>query len=201
MNRKLFLISALLAGSALQIANAVPVLTFFPQTQSVAVGGIVSVDTVLSNLQSAGEILSAFDVSVDYNSSILGFTSWALVTNFGSLSAFADPSLSGSTITWNLTSHESDLILQGLQGDSVTLGTLGFKALSVGNSPLTYSYSDLTGLNAQALSYNSAVGNITVTGNVTNPVPEPASLVLITISVAAFSMLGTKRRKDKPVGI
>ena len=189
---KLFLISAILACSALQAANALE-LTFSPVTQSVAVGDTVSVNAVLSGLQSAGEILSAFDVSVNFNSSVLGFSSGVLGTDFGALSAFLSPSVSSSTISWNLTSTEVDATLQSIQGDSVTLGTFVFNALNVGSSPLTYSYSDLTGLNSQALSYNSVDGNITVTGP--GSVPKPTSLMLL--GIGAFSMLGAKRRKGQ----
>jgi len=193
---KLFLIAALLASSAFQTANAYQ-LTFNPQTQSVAVGGNVAVDAVLSGLTSASQIVSAFDVSVDFNSSIVSFLSGTLGTNFGALASFANPTVSGSSISWNLTSAELDAALQGMQGDSVSLGTLNFNALAVGSSPLSYSYSDVTGLNSSALSPDLLTGNITVTG--TGPVPEPSTLMLLSLGV--LGMLAAKRRKAQALQI
>ena len=193
---KLFLIAALLASSAFQTANAYQ-LTFNPQTQSVAVGGNVAVDAVLSGLTSASQIVSAFDVSVDFNSSIVSFLSGTLGTNFGALASFANPTVSGSSISWNLTSAELDAALQGMQGDSVSLGTLSFNALAVGSSLLSYSYSDVTGLNSSALSPDLLTGNITVTG--TGPVPEPSTLMLLSLGV--LGMLAAKRRKAQVLQI
>lgn len=197
---KLFLIAAIVVSSALQTANANGIgldLTFTPLSQSVAVGGTVSVDAVLSGLTSASQIVSAFDVSVDFNSSIVVFSSGTLGTSFGALSWFANPTLSGSSISWNLTSAELDAALQSMQGDSVSLGTLNFNALAVGSSPLSYSYSDVTGLNSSALSPDLLTGNITVTG--TDPVPEPSTLMLLSLGV--LGMLAAKRRKAQALQI
>jgi hypothetical protein len=195
---KIFLIAALLASSAFQTANAYQ-LTFNPQTQSVVVGGNVAVDAVLSGLTSASQIVSAFDVSVDFNSSIVGFASSSLGTNFGSLASFANPTVSGSTISWNLTSAELDAALQTMQGDSVTLGTLNFSALTAGSSPLSYSYSDVTGLNSTALSPELLTGTINVTGTSPGSVPEPSILMLMSLGV--LGMLTVKRRKAQALQI
>jgi len=197
---KLFLIAALLASSAFQTANANGVgyeLTFVPLSQSVTVGGSVAVDAVLSGLglSPGNQIVSAFDISVDFNSSIVGFSSGTLGTNFGALASFANPTASGSSISWNLTSAELDSALQGMQGNSVTLGTLNFHALALGSSSLSYSYSDVTGLNSTALVPDLLTGNITVTDTGTVPVPEPSSLMLMSLGV--LGMLSAKRRKTQ----
>lgn len=200
---KLFLIAALLASSGFQTANANGVvyeLSFVPLSQSVAVGGNVVVDAVLTGIGPSSpddQIVSAFDVSVDFNSSIVSFSSGTLGTDFGVLSAFAVPTVVGSTISWNLTSAELDAALQGMQGHSVTLGTLNFYALAVGSSPLSYSYSDVTGLNATALVPDLLTGTINVTG--TSPVPEPSTLMLM--SLGALGLLTAKRRKAQVLQI
>jgi hypothetical protein len=191
---KLFLIAVIITISAFQGANAYQ-LTFTPQNQSVAVGSSVAVDAVLSGLTSASQIVSAFDVSVDFNSLIVSFSSGTLGTDFGALASFANPTASGSSISWNLTSAELDAALQGMQGDSVTLGTLNFSALAAGSSPLSYSYSDVTGLNSTAITPDLFTGNITVTDTGTAPVPEPSILILMSLGV--LGMLSAKRRKTQ----
>ena len=191
---KLFLIAVIITISAFQGANAYQ-LTFTPQNQSVAVGSSVAVDAVLSGLTSASQIVSAFDVSVDFNSLIVSFSSGTLGTDFGALASFANPTASGSSISWNLTSAELDAALQGMQGDSVTLGTLNFSALAAGSSPLSYSYSDVTGLNSTAITPDLFTGNITVTDTGTAPVPEPSTLILMSLGV--LGMLSAKRRKTQ----
>jgi len=61
------------ASSALLTANAAPVLSFTPSSQSITLGNTVSVSAILSGLEAGGldEIFSAFDISVSYNSSVL----------------------------------------------------------------------------------------------------------------------------------
>jgi hypothetical protein len=196
MLKRVSFVAVVAAAGALQAANADILLSFEPQSQTVAQGDTVSVDAVLSGLAPSDQILSAFDVSVDFNSAVLQFESGTSGTDFGSSLSFSGPpSAAGSTISWDLLSLETDSFLQGLQGDSVTLGTLTFNALSAGNSALTYSYSDLTGLNGEALTYDLGGGNIDVTG-ATASVPEPGTLLLF--GMGALGILLVRRRSTKP---
>lgn len=212
MNRKTLLILAMMSAGAFQTANAGLDLTFSPDAQNTTVGGNVAVDVVLNGLTN-GEILSAFDLSVTFKSSVVGFTGGSLdYANFGPTPLpggwgnFSDaPSLSGSTISFDLTSPSSDAVLQGIQGGSVTLGTLDFTGLGVGISPLTYSYVDLTGANVASYDTDptnpglSTLANGSVTnGSITIPgigpnLPEPATLWLI--ALGAFGLVASNQRK------
>ena len=193
MIKKILFISALLLASAMPAANATPVLSFVSTGQSVVLGNQASVDVVLSGLEAGGldEILSAYDISFTYDDSILGYAGG---TYYDLVDIPPVPVISGGVISWNSTSFESDVTLQGLQGDSLTLATILFDTLSTGTSPLTFTYDDLTGLNASALDHTVVNGFITVTAQ-NGSVPEPTILMLM--GLGFFGMVAAKRRKAK----
>ena len=187
MKIKLLFIFALLAGFGLPNANASPILTFVTNTQTVALGSSVTVSAVLTGLEDGGldEIIAAYDLSVSYDDAVL---SYAGGTFFGLSSDTFLTSLGGGTISWNSISYDSDAALQSAQGNSFTLATMVFNTLSTGTSALSYSYHDVTGLNAATLNYATLPGSVTV-----NAVAEPSSLVLM--SLAMMLMAGVKQRK------
>lgn len=197
MIKKLLLISAMLAGSALLTANAAPVLSFNPTSQAVTLGDAVSVDIVLSGLEEGGldQILSAFDVSVSYDSSILNATLLSIfVTPPFGIDPLINASSSSGEVQWDLTSFATDAALQAVQGNAVTLGTLTFATLSAGTSALKFSAIDLTGLGALALDPSVLDGSITVNKpNGNGSVPEPSAIMLM--ALAALGMTAEKRRK------
>jgi hypothetical protein len=192
MIKKLVFISALLFGSAMPAANATPVLSFVPTGQLVVLGNQAFVDVVLSGLEAGGldEILSAYDISFTYDDSILGYASGTFY-DLVDISPVPDTSVSGQ-VSWNSASFASDAALQASQGDSLTLATLVFNTLSTGTSSLTFTYDDLTGLNALALDHTVVNGSITVTAQ-NGSVPEPTTLMLM--GLGFLGMTAAKRRK------
>jgi hypothetical protein len=201
MIKKLLLISAMLAGSGLVTANATPVLSFTPSSQSVTLGSQASVDVVLSGLEEVGlnEILSAYDVSFTYDDSILGYAGGTFYDLVGISPAAI---ISGGVISWNSTSFASDASLQSSQGDSLTLATVVFNTLSPGTSALSFSLDghDLSGLTdpstgfPEALAHDISSGSITVTSQ-NGSVPEPPTMMLM--GLGALVMAGVKRRKTR----
>ncbi len=188
---------ALAACGALQTANADPLtLSLVVEGGSdVQQGGGVVVDAFLSGLTSNAQILSSFDVSVDFDSAALQFVSSEVgLTDFGDNLSFG-PFFAGSSLSWDLVSFETDATLQGLQGDTVLLGKLTFDALTVGTTALSYSFADLTGLNAGALDALTSGATVNVLnpngGGGGTPVPEPS--VALLCLVGALGMAWTVR--------
>ena len=156
-------------------------LDFVPANQTVVVGTPVTVDVVISGLNAANEIVSAFDLDVTYDSSILSATNVTFgldlgdPSNFEALTAFTLSS--PGVVDFAELSLLSDTDLAILQGDSVTLATLGFDSLDVGTSPLNFvldQFNDVKGRNNEILPLTVGSGNVTVA-----PIPEPSTMFLL----------------------
>ena len=200
---------ALAACGALQAVNAAPLtLSLVPEGGSdVQQGGQITVDAVLSGLTSNAQILSAFDISVDFDATALQFLggSTGFLTEFGSNIGFGPFEAPAGTVSLDMVSFESDTTLQGLQGDSVTLGSIIFSALTAGTTGLTYSFVDLTGLTSGALDALTTGATVNVTnpnggGGGGTPVPEP-SMALICLVGALGMVWSVRRRKSATVAI
>lgn len=162
-------------------------IDFSPQNQNANVSDAVSVDIIVSGLESGGldEIVSSFDLDITYDASIVSFTSVTFGPELG-FSFQSDSNLPG-LIDFAEISLESDAFLQATQGDSVNLGTLSFNAISLGTTSLDFVFDPfnlLTGLNADALRLDSFdAGSITVRDSV---VPVPSTLILLGIGILAL---------------
>ncbi len=198
---------ALAACGALQAVNAAPLtLSLVPEGGSdVQQGGQITVDAVLSGLTSNAQILSAFDISVDFDPTVLQFLGGSLGNDYGGSIGFGPFEAPAGTVSLDLASFESDTTLQGLQGDSVTLGSIIFSALTAGTSALTYSFADLTGLNAGALGALTSGATVNVTnpngdGGGGTPVPEP-SMALMCLVGALGMVWSVRRRKSATAAV
>ena len=172
---------------------------FQPVTQTIAGGDIFSVDVVISGLTSASEIVSAFDLDVTYDSSILAATG----ITFSNLLGNPDPSfyesINGSGLTsgridfWEV-SLLSDADLITLQSDSFSLATLTFQTFGAGATallfdPFTFPGIDVKGLLANRLTLDVSAGNVTVIGQSvpSNPVSEPPTIWLCLLGLGAIA--------------
>lgn len=202
MPKKILLSLAITAGALLQTAQAT-VLTFTPQAQTVTQGDTFNFDAVVTGLTSASEIVSAFDVSVDFNNSLLQFVAGTDGTALGdpndfsqTLSYSGPPAATGGTISWDLTSFLGDATLSASQGDSVSLGTLTFKALNQGIGDFSYSYHDLTGTGGNQLPLETIdTGSVNIVAN-TSTVPEPSTLFLLGIGTLGLLVRARNKRSQ-----
>lgn len=166
---------------------------FVPSSQTVGAGDPVFVDVVVSDL--GGEIVSAYDLDITYDDSVLSATSVSLSSALGDeffFEAFYDWDISTSGVVdiagLSLLSDAALLALQG--GDSVVLATLGFTAHSLGVSPLDFvfdAFNDIRGSNGQTLDVTPVSGSVAV-------VPEPTAAALFFVGFAVAH--GAIRRRQ-----
>jgi hypothetical protein len=176
-------------------AQAAPIISFNPTFQSVGLGTQASVDVVISGLEQ-GETIGAFDFTINFDPSIVSFSS----SSFGS-------ALGGSTLddvvpgvgsvnaaSVSLEDPATLLLLQA--GGSFTAFTAVFNTLAVGTTSLTFGpspfvFSDGEGLDIAGVT--GGTGSITVTDGELAPVPEPGTMLMMASGLGAAWL--KKRRK------
>ena len=199
----LFVLTSLLFISVSQAATVQPTLSFNPSTSNVNINDVFSVDVVISGLENGGdEIVSAFDLDVGFDASILQANSVTFGLSLGDpvfFEAFTDSDLSNPGFV-NLAelSLLPDPVLQALQGDSIVLASIEFTALAGGASNLSFISGlfgyDVKGLNAALLDINVEDGLV----NVATPstvVPVPAALPLMVSGLAFLGFQGRRRKQ------
>jgi hypothetical protein len=185
MRRAAILSGVVLALGVLSGSSALAVtIGFSPDSQTVGPGDSLTVDIVVSDL--GGEIVSAYDLDITYDASVIAATSVAFGPLLGDEALFEvfndyDLSVPGlvDLAQLSLLSDAELLALQG--GDSFALATLGFDAVGLGTSSLDYvfdAFNDIKGLNAQPLEVVAQSGAVSV-------IPEPGAALLFVVGVIA----------------
>jgi hypothetical protein len=191
------IISVLLsAGMFCSPASAIPVLELVPRQAELSLGADVEIDVVVSGLEaeSPGEIVSAFDLFVDYDPMLLA----PMAIEFGNLlggpfDSFQDPFLPGSLglfsmpgiVNFSELSLLFDDVLGALQPDSFTLATLTFATLDIGLSALGFAPHPFLGVAADVKGRDAAILPLDLAGALVavlaRPVrvPEPPTLALL----------------------
>ena len=203
MRTKFWFTQLLLISCLLKVSSVSAIMIdFVPASSSVEQGASLNVDIVISDLASAGEIVSAYDLNVSYDSSYLSATDVTFGNYLDDL-FFPGFTLQDSSLTTpgliNLSelSLLSDAELAAQQPDSFTLATLTFEALAIGTSALIFEPDPFFGIDVkgnffEVLALDAGTGSVTVTGPV--GVPEPSSLLLFAL---AFLFPGFFRRTNK----
>ena len=217
------LVLGILAGVLFAVrAEAVPIISISPVSQSVNVGDPVSVDILVSGL-GAAEAVGGFSLILSFNSAILSGVGFSIDPDVdaghpdGRLGV-EDSSLSGGFAggTLDLFVFAQDFApagagpeefanLKPLQGAGFRLATVNFSAIGAGLSPLTLSVaapggtflSDADGANLAATGENGSVCVAPAAGVPANcdvaAVPEPGTIALFGTGIAALFL---RRRRQ-----
>jgi hypothetical protein len=204
------LLSVLFCFGTVSKAGAISI-SIIPSSQTVAVGDAFSVDISVAGLAQAGEIVSAYDLFIGYDSNVLSITDVMFGPYLSSSFQIAEPPDGQLNI---LELYElsllSDAELAELQNEvagDLVLATLYFRALAVSqSSDLTFEphsifnnndvkgLADINGV-PQVLDIVGFNATITV-AEAAQPVPEPATLLLLGTGVLLpGTLLRYKRRR------
>jgi hypothetical protein len=187
---------AALALSAVALFLGAPsahaaMIGFSPVSQTVEVGDTLSVAIVVSDL--GGEIVSAYDLDVTYDTSILLATD----VTFGSLlgdesffEVFNDFDLSApGVVDFAQLSLLSDFELMSMQPDSFVLAAIEFQAIGAGTSSLDFVEPlDIVGLGASIIDVDPVSGSVT-------PIPEPHAALVFAFGAL---LVGTAIARKRP---
>jgi hypothetical protein len=170
-------------------------ISFQPAAQTINGGDFFAVDVIVSGLSSANEIVSAFDLDVTYNPSILegtGVTFSALLGDTALFEADNGAVLTSGRIDFWMLSYLSDAELVALmQPNSFSLATLSFLTLGAGTTnllfdPVTAPGIDVKGFDAAPLNLDVSYASVTVVAQ-SNSVPEPPTILLCLVGFGVLA--------------
>ena len=196
-------------GSMYMGPSSATLLSFSPSTNTVNVGDTFDDDVVISDLYAANgsrEIVSAFDLDVLYDPTVLNATGVAFGTSLGLITStdpfdlFSDAwiftGLSPGRVDFGESSWLPNADLLTLQpNDSFTLATLSFVSLAEGFSTLIFDPVVFPGVDVKGydpfipfdLSNSTEQGAVTV---VSTAVPEPGVLFLMISGLLSLGIAG-----------
>ena len=195
---------SLFFATTARFASAISI-NIIPSLQTVQAGDTLSAEVVVSGLASANEIVSAYNLNIGYDESILDATS----VTFGNYLDLSIPGLSlqgsdlsvSGIVNFAEVSLLPDLDLASQQLDNFVLATLNFDTIGVGDSPLSFLPDPSYGIDVKGRAVNGVPQILALTSGdasvVVEPsvsVPEPSTILLF---VPALSVLGLMRKKAR----
>ncbi len=190
----------LLAFSVLSAQAQATLISFNPGSQSVDLGDVATVDLRISDL--GDDILTAFDLDIRFDNSILDFQSFTFGTGldtFGIGTINGAPDISSGLVNIFEISFDLDSDLMLSQPNDFVLGTFAFDTLSIGTSALDITVNALAGefvfdpdlgyAVASSLEADLQSGSISV-------VPVPAAIWLF--GTALIGLVGFIRLRKVP---
>jgi hypothetical protein len=205
MNKVIFFVSSTVLFLFFTTAShASPILSISPETQTVSTRAPVLFDVNITGL-ATGIALAAFDINIDFDSTLLSLTNVAfgdpLLLGIDQLDplnlAMSLPLAKPSFGLVNLIdiSLYDPAILIAAQSSSFTLAILSFDTLAAGISPITLSINSLSNANAAILQASIQSGSVTITDHLSpNTIPEPAPFLLLMLSGLSFSLTQHRKR-------
>ncbi|MDJ0866269.1 MAG: cohesin domain-containing protein [Myxococcota bacterium] len=169
---------------ALHSAGAVT-LGFDPSEQTVGLGAPVSVEIRVADLD--GEIVSAYDLDVVYDATVLSAVGVSFGVLLGDAAALESIDVfdlgSPGLVDLAQVSLLADADLAARQPDAFTLATVEFTAIALGESSLTFRFdpfNDVKGLEGKVLPLDPASGLVRV-------VPEPGTALVLALGLVVLA--------------
>lgn len=180
------------------MAVATPIISIDPTESTGLIGDTISVD-ILWDGSADPEYLSAWDIDLFFDSTILAFMDATIDPEFGvdSLGCFiCDYSeTSPGTLDMYIVSFDSEVDLtfnQDALGNQFVMATVMFEAISEGTSNVTFGGPNLTFGDevGDAISPQLVNGRVCIgpDGCTTSPVPEPAAAALLLSGLALLRL-------------
>jgi hypothetical protein len=192
-------------------ASAVSI-SFSPSNSSVLEGDSLDVDIVISDLYATGgsrEIVSAFDLDVTYDSSVLNATGVSFGTLLGAntstdffdffADAFIASQLTPGRVDFAESSWLSNADLLSLQtDDNFTLATLTFEAVGVGVSLLEFDMITIPGIDVKGFDPFAPFDLGNPAGAVVNvsAIPLPGAMLLMLTGLLGLGIAGRKGKSS-----
>lgn len=166
-------------------------VTISPLSLTVNLDELVTISLDVSGLEAQN--ISVFDLDVLYDNTILEFVSYGLTDNLGINDIDAlDLSMSATSGVVNIAQTsllDGDDPFFDTQADAFSLGTLVFKAVSIGKSDLVININDIGDEFANSISMSAVNGSV-------SSVPEPATGALMIAGILGLFTFCKKNRKS-----